>query len=249
LPKGEWGRFKFSLRELKERGRNILGMITIQEGAVRTGQVFSPGKPLSPFYIGEIVLKPVSNINAAVPVIISGPMDKVARIGSKVVFEVVASAEPLPTYRWETSTGPNAPFVGIPNAENATYEIPQVGGADDGRLYRCVVQNELGEVISSPGSLNLMPWIERQPDHQRVKYGEKAQFTVLAAGRNLKYRWQLANRGSEIFIDTFQQSANYFTAPLSTWNLGRSFRCVISNDFGEVTTNAVSLGLSEGEAP
>jgi hypothetical protein len=246
LPQGKWGRFKFSLRELKDAGVRHLPMIGIQEFAFRNGQVFGPGKPLSPIYIGEIVLKPVFK---TAPVISSGPMNRVASIGSEVSFGVVASAEPSPTYQWEFSTGPNAPFQRIPGAEDAIYKIPVVGRADDRRLYRCIVQNELGEVVSSPARLNLLPWIERQPDHQNVRFGERARFTVLAAGTNLKYQWQVDKRGTEIFENTSQKSAGYVTLPLSSANLDRKFRCVISNEFGSVTTNAVTLGLSGGGAP
>lgn len=85
-----------------------------------------------------------------------------------------------------------------------------------------------------------VPAITVQPGDQQVREGESATFQVVAsAGGSLNYRWQ--RDGTNISGAT----SNNFTLPAVTVaDDGGTFRCVISNASGSVTSRPVRLLLT-----
>ncbi|MCX6361012.1 MAG: hypothetical protein NT029_14460 [Armatimonadetes bacterium] len=80
------------------------------------------------------------------------------------------------------------------------------------------------------------PRITRQPESATVAYPASATFTVAASGKRLRYQWQ-KNR-EDIPGATAE---TYTTPPTTLWDTGSSYRCVVSNPFGTVRSDAAIL--------
>jgi hypothetical protein len=258
LPRGEWGRFQFSLRELKERGRRNLGMITIQEGAVRTGQVFSPGKPLSPLYIGEIVLKPHLGPQSAGPSIIGQPRSVTVWSGQTVTLSVQATGPGNLEYAWEQAPLRGSVFEPVPNAGNGPSLVVNTSTSGGSRQYRCVVRSAGGAVTSNPASIHVRtPFFTTQPANQTVPAGTQALFSVGFAGPTpVSYRWEYADANDTTFTPCAgsRHTSTWTTEPAGTsggGNDGRRFRCVITfaPAFGSLTSDAALLNVTRPALP
>lgn len=73
------------------------------------------------------------------------------------------------------------------------------------------------------------PVIMAQPGDTIITLPEKATFTVLAKGKQVKYQWQ-KNR-----VNIPNATASSYTTPATTmYDIGSEYRCVISNSSGKV---------------
>lgn len=92
------------------------------------------------------------------------------------------------------------------------------------------------------------PTITQQPSNQTVQVGQTATFSVSATGTaTLRYQWR--KNGASISGAT---SASYTTPATTTADNGAVFSCVVSNDYGSVTSNNATLTVqqsSTGTAP
>jgi len=89
------------------------------------------------------------------------------------------------------------------------------------------------------------PTITTQPANQTVTAGQTATFAVVAAGTApLGYQWQ--KNGVNIAGAT---SASYTTATTTTADSGSTFRVVVSNSAGTVTSSAATLTVNPAPAP
>ena len=84
------------------------------------------------------------------------------------------------------------------------------------------------------------PYITAQPTNQTVVAGQTATFSVSVSGTaSLSYQWQM--NGSNISSAT---AASYTTPATTTGNSGETFRVVVSNSTGSVTSNAATLTVT-----
>jgi hypothetical protein len=84
------------------------------------------------------------------------------------------------------------------------------------------------------------PTITAQPVNQTVTTGQTATFSVLATGTApLSYQWQ--KNGANISGAT---SASYTTPATTSTDNGSTFKVVVSNSVGSVTSNAWMLTLN-----
>jgi Immunoglobulin domain len=93
---------------------------------------------------------------------------------------------------------------------------------------------------SSPGTT--APTISTQPANQSVSVGQAATFSVVASGNpSPTYQWQ--KNGNSIGGAT---SSSYTTPATVAADNGATFRVVVSNSAGSVTSNAASLTVNNG---
>jgi len=112
----------------------------------------------------------------------------------------------------------------------------------DGALYVASVSG--GRVIKVQYTLNQAPQIAVHPANQTAGSGQTATFTVSAAGTPpLSYQWQRNN--SNIGGAT---GASYTTPVLTVADSGATYRVIVSNSFGNATSNAATLTVT-GQAP
>ncbi len=94
----------------------------------------------------------------------------------------------------------------------------------------------------SSGSSSLAPSITTQPSAQTVTAGQTTKFTVAASGTApLSYRWQ---KGSNNISGAI--SPSYSTPATTMSDNGSTFRVVVSNAAGTMTSNAAVLNVTAG---
>ena len=171
------------------------------------------------------------------------PEDRQVRLGETAVFSVTAEGEGL-AYRWQYSTG-GAGWTDCVSdgSDTDTFSFRMTAALSD-RLYRCIVQNEKQTVISDEARLTLRidaPVITEQPSGQNVKEGERATFTVTAAGDDLTYRWQVNKTGTWNDCVSAGHDTETFSFPAKSGYNGWQYRCIVSNAAGSVTSSAAKL--------
>ncbi len=85
-----------------------------------------------------------------------------------------------------------------------------------------------------------------QPKNVSAKVGETATFSVTATGDDLEYQWMIDRNDGNGFVDLTQSTgATHTTTELDMSCNGFKYKCVISNSAGSVTTNVVTLTVTE----
>ncbi len=94
------------------------------------------------------------------------------------------------------------------------------------------------------------PVIGSQPERASVKTGEKATFKVTATGTDITYQWMIdRNDGNGFVAVNGADSAGYTTGVTDLDCNGFKYYCVIRNAAGSVTTDIVTLTVSENIIP
>jgi hypothetical protein len=152
---------------------------------------------------------------------------------------VVAGGTAPLGYQWQKSG------VNIAGATSASYTTPVTTTADSGATFRVVVTNTAGTVTSAAATLTVSaaavaPTITTPPANQTVTSGQTATFAVVAGGTApLGYQWQKS--GVNIAGAT---SASYTTPVTTTADSGATFRVVVTNTAGTVTSAAATLTVN-----
>lgn len=110
-----------------------------------------------------------------------------------------------------------------------------------GSLYYLSRDNEAVYKLSSSQA----PAISRQPASQTVLEGQSATFSVVASGAApLAYQWQ--RNGANISGAT---TASYTLSSATLADNGAKFQVVVSNAYGQLTSNQVTLTISTNSPP
>jgi hypothetical protein len=164
--------------------------------------------------------------------------------GQTATFTVVAAGTAPLAYQWQKN-GAN-----IAGATSTSYTTPATATSDSGSTFAVVVSNTAGTVTSAAATLTVnaaavAPTITTQPANQTVTAGQTATFTVVAAGTApLAYQWQ--KNGVNIAGAT---GTSYTTPATATSDSGSTFRVVVTNTAGTVTSAAATLTVNPAPAP
>src|SRR5207245_1781999 len=154
-------------------------------------------------------------------------------------FTVVATGTAPLSYQWQKNG------VSMAGATSSGYTTPVTTTSDSGSTFRVVVTNTAGTVTSAAGTLTVnpapvAPTSTTPPANQTVTAGQTATFTVVAAGTApLSYQWQ--KNGVNIAGAT---SASYTTPATTISDSGSTFRVVVTNTAGTVTSSAATLTVN-----
>jgi len=217
-----------------------------------TSQQLSPRLPLRALYLflplSAFILfaschagaPPVKSPSGA-PAITTQPADQTVTVGQTATFTVTATGSTPLSYQWQKGTS------NISGANSASYTTPATVVGDSGSTYRVVVSNSAGSVTSNSATLTVTaqaPTITTQPANQTVTVGQTATFTVTATGSApLSYQWQKGT--TDISGAT---SASYTTPATVVGDSGSTYRVVVSNSAGSVTSNSATLTVT-AQAP
>jgi len=167
--------------------------------------------------------------------IINQPTSASANVGESASFSVTATGDNL-TYQWAKEG------VNIPGAKGATLDLSQIKSADEGD-YTVLVSNGQDRETSIPARLTVIgpAAINVQPTSVAVGQGGNAILSVGATGGNLTYQWQ--RNGIDIKDAT---EATLEVSNVQDSNLG-DYSVIVENSEGSVTSNTVSLSLTDYE--
>ena len=85
------------------------------------------------------------------------------------------------------------------------------------------------------------PTITKQPASVSAFVGDTVNFSVVAKGRGLTYRWQQLKTTSGSWETISGETSSSLSVIAYANRNGRKYRCVISNSAGTVTSNAATL--------
>ena len=184
---------------------------------------------------GSVTTDPVTlSVNLNAPSIVTQPFSLSVVEGEPAVFSVAAQGSEL-TYQW-TRDG-----VDIPGATGSSYTLGASQLSDDGASFQVVVSNASAAVTSQSAVLTVqlaLPVVVTSPQPVSVVEAEDATFTVAAQGSQLSYQWQ--RDGIDIVGAT---EATYTLVGAQLSDDGASFRVVVSNGAGPVTSDAATLSV------
>ena len=166
------------------------------------------------------------------PLITSEPADTIVGEGKNVRFSVVVSGTPSLSYAWY-KTGSSTV-----RGTSATLSLDSVSVSLNTTSYYCIAKNIYGIDTSRTASLTViaLPVIATNPHDTTVVAGSNASFSVTtSAGSGLTYEW----------LDDEDLVAGTLPAltltSVSASDSGSTFRCVISNIAGSVTSTPAKL--------
>jgi uncharacterized repeat protein (TIGR01451 family) len=169
------------------------------------------------------------------PTIAVQPVSINANQGASATFSVTAAGGGTYTYQWKKAG------VNIVGATTATLSLSNVQSAD-AVTYSVTVTNAMGNVTSNAATLTVVvpPVIIDQPTNITANPGEAAVFSVVAAGSPSTYLWM---RNGVTLAGATQADLNF--SMVQPVHVG-SYRVVVSNAAGSVTSFTVSLTLTQG---
>jgi hypothetical protein len=179
------------------------------------------------------------NTGTVAPSISTQPANQAVTAGQTAMFSVVASGTAPLTYQWRKNT------TNIAGATVASYTTPATTSADNNSKFDVIVSNSAGSMTSAQATLTVStapvaPSITTQPANQTVNAGQAATFSVTATGTApLTYQWQ--ENGAAI---TGATAASYTTPVTTTADSGETFRVVVSNTAGSITSNSATLTVN-----
>jgi hypothetical protein len=192
------------------------------------------------FSIGFDQITSVQAAAAKPPAITAQPRDTTAGENKSVTFTVSAGGSGL-TYQWYVIKKSGDPVK--LSGKTADRLIFTATRAKNGWKYFCVVSNSGGVVYSRTAALKVIaaPTITSQPKSTGGKAGTKLTFAVKAKGQNLKYQWYYQKPGTTAWVKVSSGTGPYLTLTAKAAKNGWKYRCMVSNQGGQVYTRAVKL--------
>ena len=185
-------------------------------------------------------------VTAALPTITSNPVSASVAVGQTVTFKVVASGSNL-SYQWQYKKAGATSWTDWAGKTSATLSFKGVA-TSNGCQYRCVVTNAAGSVTSSAATLTVatssLATISTQPKSASVAVGQTVSFKVVASGSNLSYQWQYKKVGQSTWTNWAGKTSATLSFKGVTTSNGCQYRCVVSNDYGTVTSSVATLTVS-----
>ena len=197
--------------------------------------------------IGSVTSSTVTltvNANVVAPAITQQPANQAVSAGQTATFSVTATGTAPLTYQWQKGT------TNIGGATSSSYTTPATTAADNNTQYKVVVSNSAGNATSNAATLTVnstpvAPTITLQPADKTVTAGQTATFSVTATGTApLSYQWQ---KGTTNINGA--TSSSYTTPATTGADNGSTFRVVVSNSIGSVTSFSATLTVNAPVGP
>lgn len=172
------------------------------------------------------------------------PVDFIGDIGDTVTFVVEASGDGL-SYQWQLSDDSGENWRNS-SMKQATYSTI-LTSANNGRMVQCVITDSYGNSITSASAVMKTPGIEitLHPEDYTGLAGDSVQFKVEATGSDLSYQWQLSDDDGENWRNS-SVTSNAYSVILSESNNGRSYRCIVSDGYGnQIISDTAKMQIGE----
>lgn len=148
------------------------------------------------------------------------------------------------------SINPNSPPAANAAVQFASgaNNLVDIDVAPDGTMYylqRSTGTTNSGRIGRIQFTANLAPTISAQPQSQTVSAGQSATFSVQANGvPTLQYQWQRNNQDIDGAI-----GPSYTLQNAQPSDSGATFRVIITNQYGNITSNAATLTVTANQPP
>ncbi len=186
--------------------------------------------------------------NSNQSLILVQPEDAAAYVNEYAEFSLTANAAGATaiSYQWQYYDKEEQQWMNssLPGYNTAKLTV-QALLYRDCQKYRCIVSAPGREPETSDEvSLFVKPLIKRQPADCTVECGKRAQFSVLASGKNLSYQWQYnSGSGWSNSSEPSAQNATLFVDGFA-YRDGYQYRCVVTAANGSsATSDAATLSI------
>jgi hypothetical protein len=188
-------------------------------------------------------------VGSGAPTITTQPANETVAAGQTARFAMTIS-DPTCSVTWQRN-GSNI----LNGVDLISYLTPPVTLADNGATFSATIYNcqtaanartntATLTVTAGAAAAPAAATITTQPPSQAVASGQTATFSVVANGTApLGYQWQ--KDGAAISGAT---SASYTTPATTASDSGATFRVVVTNSVGSVTSNSATLTIVTGSA-
>lgn len=178
-----------------------------------------------------------------------------SQTGSTVTVGWTASADSVDGYHVYRATAQGGPYVKLTNTPITGISYDDTS-APAGQAWYMVRASKL-QTTPSGSYHNLAtgafidiavtgqpPGIIADPSSQSLQEGQTATFSVTASGSGVSYQWQL--NSADI---SGANSDSYTTPTLTLADDGGAYRCVVTNAYGNATSNAATLTVTPYTGP
>lgn len=192
-----------------------------------------------------------------VPVSITAqPTSQTVNEGQTAVFTVAANGT-APSYQWQVSANSGVSWSAVGGgiaASAATLSLPGVQVVDSGKVFRAVVSNDAGPVMSQPATLTVKPIvtapvITSQPASVARIVGQAATFSVsaTATGATPTYQWEKSAGAAGPWTAIAGATGASYTIPAVTIGEDAAqLRAKVATPAGTVISAAAALQVGWG---
>jgi Immunoglobulin domain len=180
-----------------------------------------------------------SGTQTVAPSITMQPANQTVTAGQTATFSVAASGTAPLTYQWQKNN------ANVSGANSSSFTTPVTTQSDNNATFRVTITNSAGNAISNNATLTVnaapvAPAITTQPANQVVTVGQTATFSVVASGTApFSYQWQKNNASI-----SGATSSSYTTPATTQADSATTFRVVVSNPAGNITSNNATLTVN-----
>ena len=173
--------------------------------------------------------------NGATVAVAAAPVDQTVWATSNATFAVTAHGAAPITYQWQYAG------ASIANATNSAYTVTNASAGKAG-AYTVIVSNIVSSTnVSANLSLYTPPAVTTDVTNQTAVAGTNVTFLCAASGTApLSYQWRLGSPGTN-FVGATNSSLTLTN--VQSANAG-SYRCVITNAAGAVTSSIAALTVN-----
>ncbi|XZF12489.1 PKD domain-containing protein [Chitinophagaceae bacterium MMS25-I14] len=179
------------------------------------------------------------------PRITHNPADTTICQNGVAAFAAAATGTGI-TYQWQVNAGSGfsnvtgAPYAGV---TTDTLKIVSIPVSMQGYKYRCIISGICATDTTNIANLRIdtLPVINTQAIPVTVCNGENVSFSIVAAGTNITYQWQVNTGSGFTALSNGGQYTGTATNMLSiaganTAMNGNQYRCLVSGKCGPVAT-------------
>jgi len=185
--------------------------------------------------------------------------------GDTTVIVEVLSGTPVINFQWQKSDDDGSTWDDVAGASGDVTEVPYILEHDiedadyenDGRLYRCKLDNVEGEVTSENilYTVKQLPSFVDHPEDKEVESGDEVVFNAEVSGTEpIEVIWQYVDDLEESeWVDLtswteLSGTVTDYTIESAEFGDTGYYRCRASNDYGIVTSNVAYLEVT-GDGP
>ena len=181
------------------------------------------------------------------PVITAQPESVSVELGKNTSFRVSATGSGL-SWQWQYRYAGESVWHNWAGKTEASLTVTGKT-SNKGCSYRCAVTNRGGTVRSAAAVLTVtepavQPAVTTQPKSVSAALGQTVSMKVAATGGSLKYQWQYCYAGQSVWHDWSGKTSATLSITGNNTNNGCSYRCVISNSAGSVTSSSAMLTVT-----
>jgi hypothetical protein len=180
------------------------------------------------------------------PSVTTQPISQTVNAGQTASFNAAASGNPFPTVQWQVSTNNGSTWNNISGATSTTYNLSSQA-ADNGKQYRAVFTNSVGNVNSAAATLTVhtAPIVILNPSEQTVNSGEMVTFAAVANGNPTPtVQWQVSTDSGTTWTDISGATSATYSFTTTKADDGKQYHAVFSNLVGSDTSDAAALTVN-----